>query len=289
MEDTFNPPAEAKPVIISELAAKSEAIRAMLEPLPSKRSLLNDKKIRRLYMQAASQQWFSPTKLNFDIPLDMEDEKRRILIQVNKIFYTLEKMGLSTILYMQPKAIHKLKSEESAFYLSQQAADEARHVFTIEAYLKKLGSPPEYDRKLHVFSQIATFGFYRVENWLFSTLFSENFASAFLRQYKAANTDPIGAEMSRLLLVDESRHLHFLHMILPDILDRLSLMGRSVVKTSQYFVMRITEAVSRNLAADAAYVGLDRRALLEDAFENVERAYEGFGVTRDFLRFPKIQ
>ena len=40
---------------------------------------------------------------------------------------------------------------------------------------------------------------------------------------------------------------------------------------------------------EAEYVGLDRRGLLEEAFENVERAYESFGVTRDFLYFPKLK
>jgi hypothetical protein len=35
-------------------------------------------------------------------------------------------------------------------------------------------------------------------------------------------------------------------------------------------------------------VGINRRDLLEEIFENIEKAYEGFGVTRQFLRFPKI-
>ncbi|MCB0403181.1 MAG: ferritin-like domain-containing protein [Bdellovibrionales bacterium] len=278
---------------ISALAAQSPTMREMLEPQGNASSKINDKRIRRLYLQATSQQWFAPTRIHFDegsVNLEqMDPEKKRILIKFNRIFYTLEKMGLTTIQFMMPKAVNKLKSQEAELYLSCQGFDEARHVFTIEAYLRKLGAPPVYDRKLHKFSQIASGGPYRVENWLFSTLFSENFASTFLRLYKAAEPDPIGVEMCRQLLVDESRHLHFLHNVLPDILDRLSIFGRTYVKASQYFIMKLTESISRTLTEEGAYVGIDRRTLLEEAFENVERAYEKFGVTRDFLWFPNIK
>ena len=94
--------------------------------------------------------------------------------------------------------------------------------------------------------------------------------------------------MCRQLLIDESRHLHFLHIVLPDVLDRMSLFGRTYVKASQYFIMRLTERLSRTLADDAGIVGLDRRALLEEVYGNVEKAYEHFGITRQFLHFPKI-
>ena len=71
-------------------------------------------------------------------------------------------------------------------------------------------------------------------------------------------------------------------------MDRLSLMGKTYVKAAQFFIMKFSELVSRGLASDAAYVGINRRDMLEEIFENVEKAYEGFGVTRQFLRFPKI-
>jgi hypothetical protein len=198
-------------------------------------------------------------------------------------------MGLNVIANMMPKAVRKLKSEEVAYYLSAQCYDESRHVFVIENYLKKLGAPPKYDWTYHVLGQAASLGFYRVENWLFSTLFSENFASCFLRRAKAARIDPLGAEMCRNLMIDESRHLHFLHIVLPDILDRLSLLGRTYVKAAQFFIMKFSEKAASSLDVDGKVVGMDRRALLEEVFENVERAYEGFGVTREFLHFPKIR
>jgi len=264
------------------------AIHELLLPITSRNPLVNDQKIRRLYLQASLQQWFAPKRINFSNDIEMDPESRRVWIRLMTIFYTLEKMGLNVIANMMPRAAQRLKSEETTYYLAAQCFDESRHVFTIENYLRKLGGPPKYDWKYHVLGQIASLGFYRVENWLFSTLFSENFASVFLRRARQGNLDPMGSEICKNLLLDESRHLHFLHIVLPDILDRMSMLGRSYVKTSQFFIMKLTAQWASTLEQDAHIVGLDRRALLEEVFENIERAYEGFGVTRDYLYFPKI-
>lgn len=260
----------------------------IMQPIANPDSWVNEYKIRKLYIQSSSQQWFAPTKLNFEQKIEMDPEVRRVWIRLQSIFYTLEKMGLNVIENMTSKAVRKLKSEEAAFYLSAQGFDESRHVYVAENYLKMLGAPPKYDYKYHVLGQAASMGFYRVENWLFSTLFSENFASAFLRRSKNANIDPFGAEMCKQLMIDESRHLHFLHIVLPDIMDRMSLFGKTYVKGAQFFIMKFATAVSTALDEDASIVGLDRRALFEEVFENIEKAYEGFGVSRDWLWFPKL-
>jgi hypothetical protein len=263
------------------------AMKEFLKPIHNNRTVVNDEKIRRLYLQASSQQWFAPQRLDFGMPIEMDEESRKVWVRFVTIFYTLEKMGLNVIGNMMSKAVRKLKSEEIAYYLSAQCYDESRHVFTIENYLKKLGAPPKYDWTYHVLGQAASVGLFRVENWLFSTLFSENFASVFLRRAKAAKIDPLGADMCKNLLVDESRHLHFLYIVLPDVLDRLSALGRSYVKMSQFFIMKFTEKMSRSLDNDGSLVGLDRQALLEEVFANVERAYDNFGV-KPFLYFPKV-
>lgn len=278
-----------KPGTKSFLLSESPALQELfLQPNKNDHPRVNEKKLRRLYLQASSQQWFAPQKLDYEQIITLEDEERRVWIRLMEVFYTLEKMGLNVIANMMHKAARKLRSEELTSYLAIQCNDESRHVFAIEAYLKKLGAPPEYDYRLHVLGQAASLGLFRVENWLFSTLFSENFASVFLRRARAAKIDPLGSDMCKNLQIDESRHIHFLHIVLPDILDRLSLFGRTYVRASQFFIMKFTEMMARTLEKDAAIVGIDRRALIEEVFENVERAYEGFGVTRSFLPFPKI-
>ena len=131
-------------------------------------------------------------------------------------------MGLNVINLMTTHAVRHIQSNEVAYYLAVQAADEARHVFLLESYLKKLGVAPKYDKKLHVLGQAASLGLYRVENWLFSTLFSENFASSYLRRARNLTNDEIGSAIYKNLQMDESRHIHFLHIVLPDLYDRMS-------------------------------------------------------------------
>lgn len=255
---------------------------------PSRNTFLNNEKIERLYRQSSASQWAAHEKLDFSQPVQLDPEAAKIWTELTTIFFTLEKMGLGVLSNMFSKAAHKYESEETLLYLTMQCADEGRHVYAIENYLAKLGARPTYERKYHVLGQVSSLGFYRVENWLFSTLFSENFASAFLRRAKGSHIDPLGAEMCRRILLDESRHLHFLHIVLPDIMDRMSLFGRTYVRASQYFIMKFTETVTRGMADRAKIIGIDRRDLLEEVFENIEKAYEGFGVTREFLSFPKI-
>jgi len=250
---------------------------------------LNNEKIERLYRQSAASQWAAHEKLDFSTAVEMDPDAKKVWTDLTTIFYTLEKMGLGVLSNMFTKAAHKYESEETLLYLTMQCADEGRHVYAVENYLAMLGRKPTYEWKYHVLGQVSSLGFYRVENWLFSTLFSENFASAFLRRAKAGHIDPLGAEMCRRILIDESRHLHFLHIVLPSIMDRMSLFGRTYVRASQYFIMKFTETVTRGIAHEAKLVGIDRRELLEEVFENIEKAYEGFGVTRKFLYFPRIE
>lgn len=260
----------------------------LLIPSGNSKSRVNDLKIRRLYLQAASQQWFGPQRIHFETPIDLTDEQKRVWIRLTHIFYTLEKMGLNVISFMTPKAVARTRSDEIACYLTVQATDEARHVFLLENYLKKLGNDPKFQGWLNALNLAASNGYCRVENWLFSTLFSENFAHSFLRRAKLAQVDTVGASIFRNLQLDESRHLHFLHIVLPDLYDRLNFFGRAYLKASQYFIMKFTEIASRSVAADAALVGIERRDLLEEVFANVERSYAGFGVNPNFLPFPKL-
>jgi len=277
--DTINP--------ISMLQSRP-GLKSLLEPTVNERSLVNDEKIRRLYLQSSAKQWFIPDKIDFEADVTNDEELKRIWVRVNSVFYTLEKMGLYVIENMMAKAVRKLKSEEIAGYLAAQCFDESRHVLVMENYLRKLGTNPRYHYKYHVLGQVASMGFYRVENWLFSTLFSENFASAFLRRARYAKIDTMGSTICKNILLDESRHIHFLHIVLPDIFDRLSLFGKAYIKASQFFIMKFTEVMSRALEDDVKYVGINRRDLMEEVFENIERSYENFGVTRRFLHFPKL-
>jgi hypothetical protein len=94
MEQTgLGRPGEFKSFVVKN----SAVMEKFLEPIKNPRSWVNDHKIRRLFLQASAQQWYAPEKIAFDQKLDLNDEERRIWIRLNRIFYTLEKMGLDVL------------------------------------------------------------------------------------------------------------------------------------------------------------------------------------------------
>ena len=147
------------------------------------------------------------------------------------VFYGLEFMGLDTIQIMMSKATHKLRDPNLNLYLAAQCQDEARHTYVLDRYLTvtdghgRLSSVEQ--GLINRFGNMASWGFYRTENWLTSTLFSENFAALFLQKTsELPDCDPLAKQIFRNILRDEVRHVNFLHTILPEIIGNLSPIGR---------------------------------------------------------------
>ena len=51
-------------------------IQELMVGEPNPNSKVNDAKVRRLYLQATSQQWFGPDRVNFDAPINLTLEER---------------------------------------------------------------------------------------------------------------------------------------------------------------------------------------------------------------------
>lgn len=276
-------------ISLSHYLSTHPGTKELVQALPNSHSRTNDDRVRELFYQALAQHWFPPERINYEQKVELDEPVRQAWIRLNLVFYTLEKMGLSVIQNMMPKAVKYFGSNEVANYLSAQCYDEARHVMVIENFLRRLGSPPKYNRIYHKLGQLASLGAYRVENWLFSTLFSENFASAFLRSMRTATIDPTGVAMAKSLLQDEARHVRFLEAVLPSIVERLGLLGRTYVKVSQSFIVTLSERMSRSLEKESKVVGLNKDKLFEEVFSNLEVGYETVGLSRKFLKLPTLK
>ena len=50
-------------------------IKNLLEPTPNDNALVNEQKIRRLYLQSSMQQWFAPKRINFEQPIELGVER----------------------------------------------------------------------------------------------------------------------------------------------------------------------------------------------------------------------
>ena len=184
---------------------------------------------------------------------------------------------------MTSRASHKLHDTDIKLYLAAQAHDEARHVYVLDRYLgvvdggRKLG---RWEQALiSRFGSISSVGLYRVENWLTSTLFSENFASLFLeRAISLPDNDPFTTALFRLILRDEVRHVAFLNTVLPGLLGRSSRIERAYLWQSQMLLIGAIAVGLRRVAPYAREIGVDIDDLKTQLVANLDAQYQDCGV-----------
>ena len=217
---------------------------------------------RTLFQQQSERLWNADRDVDWQAGSSIPPEKRRAWLRMMNVFLGLEVMGLDTIQVMMSKATHQVREPSLNLYLAAQCQDEARHVYVLDRYLAEVGghgylSSPErflIDR----FGSLASLGFWRVENWLMSTLFSENFAALFLQKcLEIEDIDPLAKQIFRLILRDEVRHVNFLHTILPRLVERMSAAGRWYVWQSQVMMAGATSLGLRRIRPDAKRLGID--------------------------------
>ena len=182
---------------------------------------------RVLFQQQGERLWNADRDIDWDRGAQIPDAKRASWLRIINTFHGLEVMGLDTIQVMMGQATHQLRNPSLNLYLAAQCQDEARHVYVLDRYLTEVnghGYMSAAERfMVDRFGAMASWGFFRVENWLISTLFSENFAALFLqRALEIPDIDPLAKQIFRLILRDEVRHVNFLHTILPELIDGLS-------------------------------------------------------------------
>ena len=131
------------------------------------------------------------------------------------------------------------------------------------------------------FGAMASWGFFRVENWLISTLFSENFAALFLQQaLEIPDIDPLAKQIFRLILRDEVRHVNFLHTILPELIDGLSPIGRAYVCQSQMLIAGASALGLRRIRRDAQALGIDLDHYKQTLIANLDAQFRDAGLDK---------
>ena len=217
---------------------------------------------RVLFQQQGERLWNADRDIDWDRGAQIPDAKRASWLRMINTFHGLELMGLDTIQVMMSQATHQLRNPSLNLYLAAQCQDEARHVYVLDRYLTEVnghGYMSAAERfMVERFGSMVSWGFYRVENWLISTLFSENFAALFLQQaLEIADIDPLAKQIFRLILRDEVRHVNFLHTILPELIDGLSPVGRAYVWQTQMLIAGASALGLRRIRRDALALGID--------------------------------
>ncbi len=238
---------------------------------------------RTLFRQQSDRLWNADKDVDWSAGSEIPASKRAAWLRMMNVFLGLEVMGLDTIQVMMSQATHQLRDPALNLYLAAQCQDEARHVYALDRYLTKVdghGFISGSERFLiERFGGMASWGFYRVENWLTSTLFSENFAALFLQQaIDLVDVDPLAQQIFRLILRDEVRHVNFLHTILPRLIDRLPAIGRMYIWQSQILLAGAVALGLRRIKGDAVALGIDVDGYKRTLLENLEAQFQDAGL-----------
>jgi len=228
---------------------------------------------RTLFQQQGERLWNADRDVDWAAGSEIPEAKRDAWLRMMNVFLGLEVMGLDTIQVMMSKATHQVREPSLNLYLAAQCQDEARHVYVLDRYLGEVNGHGYISRPeqflIDRFGSLAQLGFWRVENWLMSTLFSENFAALFLQKcLEIEDIDPLAKQIFRLILRDEVRHVNFLHTILPRLVERMSRFGRWYVWQSQIMMAGATSLGLRRIRPDARNLGIDiedyKRTLIQN-------------------------
>ena len=243
---------------------------------------LSDKQVndyRELFRQQADRIWNADRDVDWSLEPQIPPEKRDAWLRLINAFYGLELMGLDTLQIMMSKATHKMHDPNLNLYLAAQCHDEARHAYVLYRYMDVTDGHGYLSRMerglINRFGNMASFGMYRVENWLISTLFSENFAALFLQTaVDLPDVDPLAKSIFRLILRDEVRHVNFLHTILPEMIDNLSPVGRAYIWQSQLLLIAAVSVGLRRLRKTGNVIGLDIDTFKETLVENLDAQFK---------------
>ena len=238
---------------------------------------------RELYEQQGDRVWSAERDIDWSQAPSIPDGKREAWLRMINVFYGLEFMGLDTIQVMMSKATHKLRDPNLNLYLAAQCHDEARHVYVLDKYLTLADGHGRLSRLeqglIKRFGNMASFGLYRAENWLTSTLFSENFAALFLqRATELPDCDPLAKQIFRNILRDEVRHVNFLHTILPELIGNLSPIGRRYIWQSQVLLVGTVAIGLRRIRQDSIDIGLDIEDFKDTIIENLDAQFHDAGI-----------
>lgn len=254
----------------------------MANPILFNEKISSEEEVLKLYQRANEYQWNPDKDIPWHLSIDLNGEKKEAWIELIKIFYGLELMGLLVINNMMNSVSEKLKYRNLPYYLSIQATDEARHIYCLEKYLQKLGSPiqeSKMQKVINALGKLASKGFFKVEAWSVSTLFSENFASHFMMAAIEKEIDPLATALFKRILADEARHIGLQHILCKKIAEKRNPFKRFYLKTQSYFTFLLTALGIRQVTGLAEKIGLNIEEYLDSLMNKFEKQEETLGLS----------
>jgi len=219
-----------------------------------------------LSRMAFAANWDPEGAIDWSKPIELGEVKEG-WINILHYFYEGEWQGLEIIQRLMNRAAHMLKINEMVTYYSTQCADEAKHLFVFRKYLHKLNSPPSRQKAFDLIVFLSTSGPLPVERWILATYFTETLAGAiFQRTLELETIDPIGKEMIRLQLKDESRHIAGTRLGVQTLMEYTGPIKTFILKMWWKIFVRLAVWEVRRLKPYGDQVGMDPEFILKKCY-----------------------
>lgn len=188
-------------------------------------------------------------------------------INILHYFYEGEWQGLEIIERLMNKAAHLYNAPDMVTYYATQCYDEAKHLFVFRKYLNKLNSPPAKEKTFDWLVVLSTWGPMAVQRWILATYFTETMAGAiFQKTLELEAIDPLGKDMIRFQLKDESRHIAGTKKGIQTLMDHSGAFEFFVLKIWWKIFVRLAVSEVRRLKPYGDQVGMDPEYILQKCF-----------------------
>ena len=210
--------------------------------------------MRRLYENAKRDQWNVSKDIDWSTPVDLDrgvfnnglidaygseywdklDDKRRRELNVEFSAWRLSQLlhGEAGAMIACSQLVEMVPTTDSKFFMTTQVVDEARHAEVLARYIKeKLGGKfyPVSNNLKSLFDQLIG-----SSKWYVKTvglqLVAETLAVSLFRMLAETAQDPLLSVICRRILSDESRHMGFSVLSLPEQIEQLSPAERNEVE-----------------------------------------------------------
>jgi hypothetical protein len=247
---------------------------------------LTDDLLLNLFHKGAKVQWTS-RDIDWEEPVVMTERQRMALAHLLTPVYFGEQTAMAGAGHVLPELL--LAGETTAaLYVSTFIMDEARHFEALTRLYGKLGHEPTSLRRIPELLRYH----HRIRqgdraDWVWGILFSDVIAKHFYRAFGVAQADPLFGEMSRQILLDESRHLAFADHYLRRNVPEMDPARRRAMIDMRDDLFRILSAMTERVRADAGEFNVDADEYLAGVWADVEKFGRRIGLPDDSKEPPE--
>ncbi len=219
--------------------------------------------MRRLYENAKRDQWNVSRDIDWSVPVDLDrgifndglldvygseywnklDQKRKAELNVEFSCWRMSQLlhGEAGAMLVCSQLVDMVPGNDSKYFMATQTVDEARHSEVLSRYLQE-----KCGNRIYPISANLTTLFEQLigcSKWYIKTiglqLIAETLAVSLFRMLAESAQDPLLKEICRRILSDESRHMGFSVLSLPEKVNQLTEAERNEVEDFSKEALRL--------------------------------------------------